>query len=107
MIGSCCLPRLNRVTVEARALDPDPSDPAAILRLLPDQHHAQFLREYAIAIEQARRPEQYQMLRELLRLWRLRAVPYSDPEYAVRLRTAGSPAGDDVPAERLVPGWPG
>ena len=54
------------MTAEARAHDPDPSDPAEILRLLPEHHHAQFLGEYAIAIEQARRPEQYRMLQELL-----------------------------------------
>lgn len=91
----------------AQARDIDPSDPAAILRLLPKQHHAQFLREYAIAIEQARRPEQYRMLQALLQLWRLRAVAYSDPDYASRLTSAGSPAADDVPAEQLIPGWPG
>lgn len=95
------------MAAEARVVDPDPDDPAAILRLLPEQHHAQFLGEYAIAIEQARRPEQYRMLHELLRLWRLRATAYSDADYPSRLRTADSTADDDVPAERLIPGWPG
>ncbi|BAK37061.1 hypothetical protein MLP_40470 [Microlunatus phosphovorus NM-1] len=78
-----------------------------ILGLLPDQHHAQFLRKYAIAIEQARRPEQYRMLQALLQLWRLRAVAYSDPACASRLGSAGAATADDVPAERLFPGWPG
>lgn len=95
------------MTAQARAIDPDPNDPAEILRLLPEQHHPQFLREYAIAIEQARRPEQYRMLQALLHLWRLRAVAYSDSDYASRLESAGSAATDDVPAERLLPGWPG
>lgn len=94
------------MTAEATAGDPDPLDPAEILRLLPEQHHAQFLQEYSIAIEQARRPEQYRMLQELLRLWRLRAVAYSEPGYASRLKAAASTADDDVPAEELVPGWP-
>lgn len=42
-----------------------------------------------------------------LRLWRLRAVAYSDPGYAGRLAAAraGRTAGD-VPAEQVIAGWP-
>lgn len=47
------------MAAEVRALDRDPSDPAEILRQLPEKHHPQFLREYAVAVERARRPEQY------------------------------------------------
>jgi hypothetical protein len=92
------------MTAQARGVEPDPSDPAEILRLLPERHHAQFHREYAIAIEQARRPEQYRMLRELLRLWRLRAIAYSDPGFASRQASAGSAAADDVPVEQVISG---
>lgn len=94
------------MTAEARALDPDPSDPAEILRLLPDRYRAQFLHEYAIAIDRARRPEHYRLLLELLGLWRLRAVAYSDPAFASRLSSARSAAADDVPAEQVISGWP-
>lgn len=94
------------MTAEARAVEPDPNDPAEILRLLPERYHSQFRREYAIAIEQARRPEQYRMLHELLGLWRLRAVAYSQPGYGSRLSTAASTADDDVTADGLIPGWP-
>lgn len=94
------------MTAEATTGDPNPLDPAEILRLLPEHHHAPFRREYSIAIEQARRPEQYRMLQELLRLWRLRAVAYGEPGYASRLQAAASTADDDVPAEELILGWP-
>jgi hypothetical protein len=94
------------MAAEVRALDPDPSDPAEILRLLPEQYHPQFLREYSIAIEQARRPEQYRMLQGLLRLWRLRALAYSDPDFASRQSSAPLAATDDVPAEHVISGWP-
>lgn len=47
--------------------EPDPLDPAELLRVLPDAYHEQFLAEYADAGDSARRPA------DLLRLWRLRA----------------------------------
>lgn len=93
------------VTAQPRGVDPDPSDPAEILRLLPQQHHAQFRSEYAVAIEQARRPEKDEMLQELLRLWRLRAVAYSDPGFASRQASAESAVAGDVPAEQVISGW--
>lgn len=85
----------------------DPDDPAAILQLLPEQYHAQFYAEYAVAVEQARRPKRYHLLHELLRRWHLRALAYSDPGYPTRLaeaRQGGTAA--DVPAEQLIPSWP-
>lgn len=82
---------------------PGPEDPAEILHALPPAYHAAFLAEYAEAVEDARRPEQFRELTALLRFWRLRAVAYSDPGYADRL--AAVKAGDitgDVPLEQLV-----
>jgi hypothetical protein len=94
--------------VTAQPIDsPGPGDPAEILRLLPAEYHAGFLAEYAEAVEDARRPEQYRALAAMLRLWRLRALAYSDPGYPERL--AGARAGgahSDVPAQDLIPGWP-
>ena len=87
--------------------EPSPDDPAEIVRTLPVDYHAAFLAEYNQALETARRPEQYRELTALLRLWRLRAVAYSDPTYAGRL--AAAKAGDiagDVALEDLVPGRP-
>lgn len=87
--------------------EPDPDDPVQILRILPEEYRAQFLDEYSAAVEEARRPEHYHQLHELLRLWRLRAVAYSDPGYQARLDAARHGRPDDfVPAEQLISAWP-
>jgi hypothetical protein len=84
-----------------------PDDPVEILRVLPEEHHAQFLAEYATAVDGARRPEQFRRLHELLRLWRLRAVAYSRSGYQARLAGAREGhAADFTPAEQVIPGWP-
>jgi Family of unknown function (DUF6247) len=87
--------------------DQDPDDPVEILRALPEQHHSQFRAEYAAAVEMARRPEQFRQLHELLRLWRLRAVAYSEPGYDQRLEAAREGGADFAPATQMIPGWPG
>jgi len=56
--------------------------------VLPEGYHAQFLAEYAAAVEGARRPEQFRQLQEFLRRWWLRAVAYSGPGYEERLVAA-------------------
>jgi hypothetical protein len=89
------------------AYDRDPDDPVEILRALPEEHHPQFLAEYAAAVERARHPEQFRQLQELLRLWRLRAVAYSSPSYERRLEAAREGAADFIPAAQAIPGWPG
>jgi hypothetical protein len=93
--------------VTAHPVD-DHDDPVAILAVLPEGYHAQFLAEYAAAVEGARRPEQFRQLQELLRLWRLRAVAYSGPGYEERLVAAGhGQAAGIAAAEQVIPGWPG
>jgi Family of unknown function (DUF6247) len=64
--------------------DYDPDDPVEIRRVLPARFHEQFLAEYDAAVAGARRPEQYRHLHDLLRLWRLSAVAFSDPGYETR-----------------------
>lgn len=88
------------------AYDPDPDDPAEILRVLPAEHHEQFLAEYQAAVDGARRPEQFRHLHDLLRLWRLRAIAYSDPGYHDRMSNARLGTGF-TPAGQAIPGWPG
>ena len=89
------------------AYDSDPDDPVEILDALPEEHRRQFRAEYAAAVDGARQPEQFRELHAMLRLWRLRAVAYSDPGYDGRLAAAqdARPA-DSTPAERLIPSWP-
>jgi hypothetical protein len=89
------------------AYDNDPDDPVEILHTLPEEYHAQFLAEYAAAVEGARRPEDFHQLQEMLRLWRLRAVAYTSPGHRERLSTASEAhAADAVPATQLIPSWP-
>jgi hypothetical protein len=85
--------------------DADPDDPVEILRVLPDGYHAQFLAEYEAAVDGARRPQEFRRLHNLLRLWRLRALAYSDPGYEQRLASARHGSGF-APANRVIPGWP-
>jgi hypothetical protein len=93
------------------AQEHDPDDPVEILRVLPKRFREQFRNEYAVAAEAARRPEGYRALHDLLRVWRLTAVAYSEPGFEARLAgvreaaLAGSLEGS-VPIEEIVPDWP-
>jgi hypothetical protein len=59
----------------------DPDDPAAILRLMPREHHEQFLSEYRAALAAARDVDHYRDLHSLLRRWRLLAEAMSRPGF--------------------------
>ena len=88
--------------------DVDPDDPVEILRVLPARFHEQFLSEYGAAVTAARRPEQYRELHQVLRLWRLSAIAFSDPGYETRRQAAGGAvrgAGRGTPIEEIVPDW--
>jgi hypothetical protein len=86
------------------AYESAPDDPVEIMRILPEEFHAQFRDEYAVAVEGARHPEQYRRLQAMLRLWHLRALAYCDPGYAGRLAAAGDHT-DSISARQLIPGW--
>ena len=89
------------------AYDSESEDPIEILHVLPEEFHAQFRAEYAVAVDAARRPEHFHRLQDMLRLWRLRAAAYSSPGYAGRLADARQGhAGDFIPAMKLIPSWP-
>jgi hypothetical protein len=85
--------------------DYDPDDPVEIMRVLPARYHEQFLADYDAAAATARRPEEYHHLHQTLRLWRLRAVAYSDPDFEPRLDAARSGGGGGTPIEDVVPDW--
>jgi hypothetical protein len=94
----------------AHQYDPaDPDDPVEILRVLPGKYHEQFLAEYDALVTAARRPERYHELHHLLRLWRLRAVAYSEPGYESRLQATQDAARtgrrDGTPIEEVLPDW--
>jgi hypothetical protein len=91
--------------------DFDSDDPVEILHILPERFHEQFLAEYTVAAEAARRPEGYRALHALLRIWRLSAVAYSAPGFedrlaAVREAVSTGSVADTVPASDVIPGWP-
>ncbi|HEY6297787.1 MAG TPA: DUF6247 family protein [Streptosporangiaceae bacterium] len=93
------------------AQEHDPDDPVETLRVLPEQFREQFLNEYALAAEAARRPEGYRALHDLLRLWRLTAAACSEPGFEVRLASVRAAVLADsregsVPIEEIVPDWP-
>ena len=82
-------------------------DPGEILRLLPARWHEQFLREYRGALDAAHEVWRFQQLRDVLHLWRLRAVAYSDPGFDHSLQATREDRADEfVPAEQAIPGWP-
>jgi hypothetical protein len=87
----------------------DADDPVEILGVLPARFHGQFLAEYDLAVAAARQPERYRELHHVLRLWRLRAVAYSDPGYEAGLQAAQDAARagrrDGIPIEEIVPDW--
>src|ERR1022692_590134 len=88
--------------------DCDPDDPVEILRVLPARFHEQFLAEYDAAVADARRPEQYRQLHQLLRLWRLSAIAFSDPGYEARhqaVEDAVRAGRRGTPIEQVVPDW--
>lgn len=93
--------------------DVDPDDPVVILSQLPAKHRDQFLREYyPAAAEAAKELGRYAALRDLLRLWRLRAVMYSDPGYDAalaesrRAALAGHAEGSMTAEEVFGDRWP-
>jgi hypothetical protein len=81
-------------------------DPSEILRLLPAKWHEQFLAEYHGALDAAHEVWRFQQLREVLRMWRLRAVAYSDPGYEQAMQAAREGRAEEfVSAEQVIPGW--
>ncbi len=85
--------------------DYDPDDPVEILRGLPARYHEQFLAEYEAAVAAARHPEQYRQLHDLLRLWRLGAIAFSDPGFEAQKEAARTGSGQWTPIADIVPDW--
>jgi hypothetical protein len=80
----------------------DREDPVAILGLLPERWHEEFLTEYRQALEAAREVRRWPFLAELLHRWHMRAVAYSNPEFGAAVREARDASPEDLIP---VPGW--
>ena len=90
----------------AQPMQRSPDDPSEILRQLPGKWHEQFLAEYHGALDAAHEIWRFQELRQVLRLWRLRAVAYSDPGYEQALQATREGRDEEfVPADQVIPGW--
>jgi hypothetical protein len=83
----------------------DPDDPEVILRDLPEQERAQFLRQYHEAVDAAHDPVGYRRLRRLLHAWRLTVAATSQPGYYEELEAVRNGAARTTPAEEAIPGW--
>lgn len=63
--------------------------------MLPSRWHEQFLREYRDALDSAYDVRRFQQLREVLHLWRLRAVAYSNPGFEEAAQAAREGRGGE------------
>jgi Family of unknown function (DUF6247) len=83
----------------------DPHDPEVILRDLPEQERAQFLRQYHEAVDAAHDPSGYQQLQRLLRAWRLTVIAVGRPGYYEELGAVRSGTARTTPADEAIPSW--
>lgn len=81
-------------------------DPEEILRTLPERWHEQFLADYRNALDAAHDVWRFRQLRDVLHLWRLRALAFADPDFESAARAAREGRSEEfVPAEQVIPGW--
>ena len=85
--------------------DEDPNDPQVILRDLPEQERAQFLRQYHQAVDGAHDPAGYRSLQRLLHRWRLTVIATSSTGYYEELEAVRSGTARTVPADEAIRGW--
>ncbi len=83
----------------------DPHDPQAILRDLPEQERAEFLRQYREAVDAAHDPAGYRRLQQVLHVWSLVVIAASQPGYYEELEAAQRGSAHTVPAESAIPDW--
>ena len=83
----------------------DPNDPAVILRDLPGQERAEFLRQYHAAVDAAHDPAGYRQLQRLLHAWQLTVVAISRAGYYEELAAVRNGTAQTRPAEEAFPDW--
>ena len=83
----------------------DPNDSGVILRDLPEQERAEFLRQYHEAVDAAHDPAGYRRLQRLLHAWRLTVIATSRAGYYEELEAVRGGTARTRPAEEVIPGW--
>jgi hypothetical protein len=91
--------------VTAQPHQESPEDPAEILRVLPAKWHQQFLQEYHGALDAAHEVWRFQQLRDVLHVWRLRAVAYSSPGFEEAAQAARESRDTEFTPAEQIPGW--
>ena len=95
---------LNRMPAEPVQVE-DPNDPEVIVRDLPEQERAEFLRQYHEAADASRDPVGYRQLQRLLHAWRLTVIATSRAGYYEELAAVRSGRAQTRPAEEAFPDW--
>lgn len=83
----------------------EPDDPEVILRNLPEQERAQFLRQYHEAVDAAHDLAGYRQLRSLLHVWQLAVTVTRQPGYYEELRAVRDGVARTTPADEAIAGW--
>jgi hypothetical protein len=83
----------------------DPADPLVILRDLPEREREEFLRQYHLAVDDARDPAGHAQLRRMLHVGSLTAVAVSQPGYYDELAAAHDGTAVTVPVTEAIPDW--
>jgi hypothetical protein len=83
----------------------DPSDPLVILRSLPDEERAEFLRQYHRAVDAAHDPAGYDQLRRTLHVWSLATVAVNHDGYQEELAAVHDGTASTVPLSEAIPDW--
>jgi hypothetical protein len=91
---------LGRMSPESAQVE-DPNDPEIILRDLPEQERAEFLRQYHEAVDAAHDPVGYR----LLHAWRLTVIATSRVGYYEEVAAVRHGTAQTRPADEIVPGW--
>lgn len=83
----------------------DPEDPEVILRDLPEQERAEFLRQYHEAVDAAHDPAGYRRLRSVLHVWQMTVAATREPGYYEELQAVRNGTVRTTSADEAIPGW--
>lgn len=83
----------------------DPSDPLVILRELPDDERAEFLRQYHRAVDAAHDPAGYEQLRRTLHVWSLATIAVNRDGYQEELAAVRDGTAATTPLTEAIHDW--